>query len=328
MKISDLFSFSFIALSVVFTSCKKDDYDPIGNNKPVPVLKLDSKFIAIPGTGGEFPVNITSNADKIVANSLAPWLSGAYSNKVVTLTAPANPDDAVRESYVTIATETGQSEAQSAVRVIQGNNGMKNIFANMLREDLNNDWKVLKANGNWTMEDNSLRTNSPGDVQSVMAFHKEGAETVRSSTRAFRLSVDVKNSDNWAGVVFHATDDKNFFYIGLNINPTSLFVVVDRIYNGGGSPMAMDPGNVLSVDRSPYLRCEIVTTTDKPNEFTLNVYELKTSGDINFNTDLSVVQKLAYTKKFNSNLMADGGYAGVWGKVGGGYFRRFVLTTN
>lgn len=328
MKKADFFKFTFIALSIVVTSCKKDDYDPIGNNKPVPVLKLDSKFALIPGTGGNFPINITTNAEQIEAKSLVPWLTGTYSDKVVTLTAPANPDDDVRESYITIATVTGQSEAQSAIRVIQGNNGMKNIFANMLRNDLDDDWKVIKANGSWIMEDNSLRTNSPGDVQSVMAYRKVGAETVRSASRKFKLSVDVKNSNNWAGVVFHATDDKNFFYIGLNINPTSLFVVVDRIYNGGGSPMAMDPGNVLSADRDPYLRCEIVTTTDNPNKFTLNVYELKTTGDMNLNTDLSVIQKLAYSKTFNNNLMSDGGYAGVWGKVGGGYFRRFVLTTN
>jgi hypothetical protein len=198
----------------------------------------------------------------------------------------------------------------------------------MLRNAPDADWKVLKANGNWTTEDNSLRTNSSGDIQSVMAYCNDAAKTIRSASNKFKFSVDVKNSNNWAGVVFHATDDKNFFYVGLNINPTSLFVVVDRIYNGGGSPMAMDPGIVLSADRDPFLRCEIVTTTEKPNEFTLNVYELKTTGDVSFNTDLSVIQKLAYTRTFNSTLMAGGGYAGVWGKVGGGYFRRFVLTTN
>ncbi len=328
MKISIFFLFTLIALSVEFTSCAKNNYDPIGNNKPVPVLKVDSKFIAIPGTGGQSPVNITSNADKIGINSLVSWLTGTYSNKIVTLTVPSNPDDAVRESYATIATQTGQNEAQAAVRVIQGNNGMPNIFADMLRADLSTDWKVLKPNGDWAIINNSLNTNSPGDVQSVMAFQKAGAETVRSSTKKFRLSVDVTNSNSWAGVVFHATNDSNFFYIGLNISPTSLFVVVDRIYNGSGSPMALDPNNVLSADRSAYLRCEIVTTTDKPDQFTLNVYELKDSGDINSNTDLAVVQKLAYTRTFSNNLMANGGYAGVWGKVGGGSFRRFVLTAN
>lgn len=326
-KTINFFTLTLAVLSVAVTSCE-DNYDPIGNNKPVPVLKVDSKFMAISGTGGSSLINVTSNAEKIEANSMVPWITGTYNNKIVTLTAAANPDDVVRESYVNVATVTGRNEAQVAVRVIQGNNGMKNIFANMLRNAPDADWKVLKANGNWTTEDNSLRTNSSGDIQSVMAYCNDAAKTIRSASNKFKFSVDVKNSNNWAGVVFHATDDKNFFYVGLNINPTSLFVVVDRIYNGGGSPMAMDPGIVLSADRDPFLRCEIVTTTEKPNEFTLNVYELKTTGDVSFNTDLSVIQKLAYTRTFNSTLMAGGGYAGVWGKVGGGYFRRFVLTTN
>lgn len=163
---------------------------------------------------------------------------------------------------------------------------------------------------------------------SVMTYSKEGAKTVRSASNKFRLSVDVKNDNNWAGVVFHGTDDENFFYVGLNIAPTSVFVFVDRIYQGGSSPMAIDPGIVLSEARDAFLRCEIVTTTEKPNEFTLNVYELKTTGEIKLNTDISVVQKVVYSRTFNNSLMADGGYAGVWGKVGGGYFRRFVLTTN
>lgn len=314
-------------LSVVCTSCQ-DDYDPIGNNKPAPVLKLDSRFVAIPGTGGSFPINVTSNVENIAVNTLAPWINGTYSDHVVTLTAPANTEDVVLESYVQVATVTGRNEAQMATRVIQGNSGMPNIFADMLRNELSTDWKVLRANGTWSIEDNSLRTNSPGDVMSVIANMKEDAKTVRSAAKKFTFSVDVKSNNTWAGVVFHATDAQNFFYVGLNVAPTSVFVFVDRIYQGGASPMAMDPGIVLSEDRDPFLRCEIVTTTENPDAFTLNVYELKTSGEVNLNTDISVVQKLAYTRTFNSSLMADGGYAGVWGKVGGGDFRRFVLATN
>ncbi len=325
-KIYKFLILSLSFLNVISLSCE-DDYDPIGNNKPMPVLKVDSKFIAVSGAGGSFPVNVTTNAEEIGTTATVPWLSGTFSNNVVNLTAASNPEDAVRETYAKIATVTGQNEAQVAVRVIQAGNGM-NITANMLRSELDGDWKAIRSNGNWTVEDNSLRTNSPGDVMSVMVCQKEEAKTVRSATRKFRFSVDVKNSNNWAGVVFHAKDGQNFFYIGLNINPTSLFVVVDRIYNGGGSPMAMDPGIVLSADRDPFLRCEIVTTTAKPNEFTLNIYELKTTGDVSLNTDQSVVQKLAYTRTFNNSLLSDGGYAGVWGKVGGGYFRRFVLTPN
>lgn len=318
---------TFSLLNIIFLSCQ-EDYDPIGNNKPAPVLKLGTKFTAVSSTGGSFPIAVTTNVETIEAKSTVPWISGNYSNNVLTLTATANTEDVVRETLVAVATVTGNNEAQSSARIIQGNQGMDKIFANMLRSELDGDWRVLKANGNWTIEDNAVRTDSPGDVQSVMAYCNEEAKTVRSATRQFRLTVDVKNSNNWAGVVFHATDSRNFFYVGLNINPTSLFVVVDRIYNGGGSPMAMDPGIVLSAERDPFLRCEIVTNTAKPNEFTLNVYELKTTGDINLNTDLSVVQKLVYTRTFNNNLMAAGGYAGIWGKVGGGYFRRFVLTTN
>ncbi|RYY35722.1 MAG: hypothetical protein EOP46_09010, partial [Sphingobacteriaceae bacterium] len=313
-----LYSFLFcFTLSVIITSCNPEPYDPIGNNKPVPVLKMDTKLVAMPGTGGELPVSINTNVDKIQVASLVPWLTGSYGDKIVSFTSPANTEDAVRESFATLTTQTGQTEAQATVRIIQGNSGMQNIFADMLRNELTNDWKVLKPNGEWKVEDNALSANSPGDVQSVMAYQKAGAETVRSSTKKFRLSVDVANPGNWSGIVFHATDDRNFFYIGLNINPESLFVIVDRVYEGNGSPMAMDPGNVLSADRSPYLRCEIVTTTEKPDEFTLNIYELKNSGDIAFNTDLAVIQKLAYTRTFNNNLMAGGGYAGVWGKVGG-----------
>lgn len=326
-KIYRFFTLVLAGVSVVCTSCQ-DDYDPIGNNKPAPVLKLDSKFVAIPGTGGSFPINVTSNVENIAVNSLAPWVTGSYTDKVVTLTAPANTEDVILESYVQVATVTGQNEAQIATRVIQGNDGTPNIFATMLRTELDTDWKVLRANGTWSIEDNSLRTNSPGDVMSVMAYTNEDAKTVRSATKKFTFSVDVKSNNTWAGVVFHAIDAQNFFYVGLNVAPTSVFVFVDRIYQGGSSPMAMDPGIVLSEDRAPFLRCEILTTTENPDAFTLNVYELKTTGEVTLNTDISVVQKLVYSRTFNSSLMAEGGHAGVWGKVGGGDFRRFVLTTN
>lgn len=322
-----LFTLAIALPGVMFLSCQ-DEYDPIGNNKPAPVLKLDSKFAAVPGTGGTYPINITTNVEDIEAKSTVDWLSGTYGEDVVTLSATANTEDIVRETLVAIATVTGNNEAQSTVRVIQANQGMDNIYANMLRSELDTKWKVIKPNGTWVVEENALRANSPGDVQSIMVFENENAKTVRSATREFRYSVDVKNSNNWAGIVFHATDPKNFFYIGLNINPTSLFVIVSRMYNGSDAPHAMDPGIVLSAERDPYLRCEIVSTLEKPNEFTLNVYELKASGDVSLNTDVSVIQKLAYTRTFNDALMAEGGYAGVWGKVGGGFFKRFVLTTN
>ena len=99
-----------------------------------------------------------------------------------------------------------------------------------------------------------------------MTYRKEGSQTIRSATNKFKFSVDVKNSNNWAGVVFNAKDDKNYYYVGLNISPTSLFVVVNRVYNGVDSPHAMDPGIVLSEDRD-LLRCN-VSTTDKPHQFT------------------------------------------------------------
>lgn len=326
-NISNICAICFVLLSLLFVSCD-DDYDPIGNNKPAPILKISSNFLAFPSNGGNLSVDITTNVEEIETSSTVSWISGSYNEEILTLTAIANAEDDIREALVNVATVTGSNEAQSSVRIIQGNKGSDKIFANMLRSDFDDDWKSLKSNGNWKVEDFAIRTDSPGDIQSIMTYRKEGSQTIRSATNKFKFSVDVKNSNNWAGVVFNAKDDKNYYYVGLNISPTSLFVVVNRVYNGVDSPHAMDPGIVLSEDRDSYLRCEIVSTTDKPHQFTVNIYELKTTGNPSLNTDVSVIQKLAYTRTFNDNLIMDGGYAGIWGKVGGGYFRRFVLTTN
>lgn len=326
-NISNIFTVYFVMFGLIFVSCD-DDYDPIGKNKPAPVLKISSNFLAFPSNGGNSPVDITTNVEKIETNSTASWISGAFNDNTLTLTAKANVEENIREALVNVTTVTGGNEAQSSVRIIQGNMGSDKIFANMLRSEFNSDWKSLKSNGSWTVEDFAIRTNSPGDIQSIMTYRKEGSQTIRSATNKFKFSVDVKNSNNWAGVVFNAKDEKNYYYVGLNINPTSLFVVVNRVYNGVDSPHAMDPGIVLSQDRDPYLRCEIVSTTDKPHQFTVNIYELKTTGNPSLNTDVSVIQKLAYTRTFNDNLIMDGGYAGIYGKVGGGYFKRFVLAKN
>ena len=321
-------SITFFVFTVLAISSCQEEYDPIGNNRPAPVLKIDSDFLVAPSIGGSFPINIETNVEEIETKSTVPWISGTYNESVLTLTATENAEEDIREALVTVATVSGNNEAQSSVRVIQGNNGSDKIFANMLRSELDSDWKSLKSNGNWTVEDNAVRTDSPGDIQSVMTYRKDGSQTIRSTTRKFKFSVDVKNSNNWAGVVFNAKDDKNYYYVGLNINPSSLFVVVNRVFDGADAPHAMDPGIELGSERDPYLRCEIVTTTEKPHEFTVNVYELKTTGNPDLNTDLSQIQKLVYSRTFNDNLIMDGGYAGIWGKVGGGYFRRFVLTTN
>src|SRR5699024_10352223 len=115
-----------------------------------------------------------------------------------------------------------ENQSVVPVRVIQSIKGMNNIYANMLRNNLGSDWKVLKSNGDWSIKDNSLYTNSPGNVNSVMVYANVEAKTARSSTQNFRYSVDIKGSSNysWAGPVFHAKDEKTYYFVGLQFtNP-------------------------------------------------------------------------------------------------------------
>src|SRR5690554_1920655 len=128
-NISNICAICFVLLSLLFVSCD-DDYDPIGNNKPAPVLKISSNFLAFPSNGGNLPVDITTNVEEIETSSTVSWISGSYNEEILTLTAIANAEDDIREALVNVATVTGSNEAQSSVRIIQGNKGSDKIFAN------------------------------------------------------------------------------------------------------------------------------------------------------------------------------------------------------
>lgn len=323
-KTNIFFTLTFLMLSVVFISCQ-DNYDPIGNNKGLPVLKVGMKDFMFSGDGGSLSTSVKTNVDVIGTSAIAvPWLSTSASsdNSTFTVTAQANTENKIRSTSFDIMTKTGGNEAMVKVSVLQAHNGA-NLFFDNLNTDLSSDWKVIKPNGVWKSINGALNSNSPGDVVSLITYSNEKAKMVRDASHNFILSADMKVV-GWMGLTFHVKDANTYYgaCIGNQVG-SAVDVFIMGIKNGNVDEVftytaGIDTGT--SADRDDYLRMEVISNPTSPSKFTVNLYAIKTVNGV------AIVAKTLFTKECTSVKNTDGGYAGFYAKVGGGDFKRFILS--
>ena len=75
IKITKIF-FSALAILLIAISCN-EEYDPIGPNKPSPVLILTPLELAFNGSGGTLSSKISTNAEEITLGDLPDWIESA-----------------------------------------------------------------------------------------------------------------------------------------------------------------------------------------------------------------------------------------------------------
>ncbi len=330
-KIIKLITLTFFLLSLLITACV-DNYDPIGNNKPAPVLKVSPLQLAFDGAGGELSADLTTNAASLVLGTAPSWINSALSNdyKKVIVTAQANDDKAnIRLGSEKISNATGAAnEAEQFLTFVQAAQGGVLNYDSFTGKNLALDWQtvgtgqVSLGNGNLTMEPNTL------------LVCKTSTSLVTQPNNIVIASVDIQVGGEGGLQVYLSDDPKNSF---------SFFFSIDNATGKGGfyafhgsSPMALgdqipgDPLNGTTMpaissagERDDYFRIEFTNAPRWPNwwQSEVNIYSLKTT-----NGETKVLNK-HYTRKFE----IDGpkplpGYFAIWSRGTKCSFKNFILS--
>ncbi|GAA4312877.1 hypothetical protein [Compostibacter hankyongensis] len=318
-----------LAASLVLTSCQ-EDYDPIGNNKPAPVLKIDPQYLRFDGAGGSSEASVKTNVASLDISTPPSWIQAVLSEDRTQITASAQANDDpvnIRMGTLQITTETGENEATQYLHFVQAAKDGMLTFDAFDGKTLDPNWqksgtgKVTIGGGQLTMEENSILT------------YRAPRALVSQPNNVIIASVDVKGGEG--GLQVYLNDDPNnafsfFFSINSETGTGGFFAF------HGSTPMALGdqiPGDPLNGtdmpaipaagERDDYFRIEFTNAPRWPNwwQSEVNIYSLKTSGG-----QTKVLAK-HYTRKFEiDGPKPQPGYFAIWTKGGSCSFKNFILS--
>ena len=102
----------------ILVACN-EPYDPIGRNKPAPVLLINPLELAFEGDGGTLTSKVNTNADEITVGTLPEWIEDvvvADDLSAIQINAKPNHEDAKpRRGMVRLDCSSGDNSATQAV---------------------------------------------------------------------------------------------------------------------------------------------------------------------------------------------------------------------
>ncbi len=330
-KICYILIYCLFPLSFVVTSCQ-DDYDPIGNNKPAPVLKISPLFLTFDGGEGEVYASISTNSSSLETSTPPSWITNSFNSDYTEMSATAQANDDmynIRTGIFQITTVTGQSnEAAQTINFVQAATNGILTFDSFSSKDFEKNWQT-EGSGDVSLENSYLSVG-----ENTLLVCKESSAFVTQANNVVIASVDIK-ADCEGGLQVYLTDDPgnsfSFFFTINNTTGTGGFYAFH-----GSSPMALGdaiPGDPLngtempkipsSGERDDYFRIEFSNSSRWPNwwQSEVNIYSLKTT-----NGETKVLKK-HYTRKFEiDNPKPQPGYFAVWSRGTTCYFRNFILS--
>lgn len=332
-----LFYISVIFLTFLLMSCQKE-YDPIGNNKPAPLLKLIPPALAFDGVGGEFSVDIETNAEDLKIGTYPNWIASvnlSEDKKKLVVTAKPNEDNiALNQGSIKIETLTGSNEAVQTLFLIQAAAGAKITYDAFNGKKLNLD--VWKPFGNYTIGSGCLTMKGDGNKGTELMCLAPSAKLTQPNN-INTITVDVKDGES--GLKVYVNEDlsnsTNFWTFFFIYNPMDNKGAV-YVFNKYG-PCALGdavPGNPLNPsqkmddipplgERDEYFRLEVTNAYKWPNwwKSEFNIYSLKTVNGV------QEVLKKHYTRNFEFDMPKPSpGYVSVWARGGQCNFRNFMVS--
>lgn len=326
--------FALIALSFIYASCQ-DEYDPIGNNKPVPVLKLSSTNLGFDSAGGKVSVEMETNASKLVMGDAPSWISAVQdaANSKLTVTAQINDDIAnIRRGSMKISTDNGTTnEAKQNLNFIQAAQGGRLNYDSFTAKSLNKGWEtngtgeVSFGAGQLTLGPNTMLIckTSTALVSQINNVVIASVDIKAGGEGGLQLYLDPSNPNN--------PDNRIFVFISINDNtgigslyarqgPTALSLG-DKIPGGNSGPMPDIPS---ASERDNYFRIEFSNASGGANweNVEINIYSLKTSDG-----ETKVLKK-HYMRTFvlNKPKLQLPGYFAVWARNSTCSFKNFTLS--
>lgn len=203
MKHINILIAASIAL-LVSASCN-EPYDPIGPNRPSPVLLLSSLNFGFDAAGGNATATISTNAEEVTVESAPDWVDAAVKddNTGVTFVAAANSTDEVRTGVVQLQCASGDNTASQYVKIVQARKGEKLLYVpfagKTLPAEMSADAATLPqlATGNGYVAISA--SGDPGFLYTTK-FDK------LSNEKNFVVTVDIKMNGGEGGIQFFHTD--------------------------------------------------------------------------------------------------------------------------
>lgn len=320
------------AALISLAACNKP-YDPIGPNRPSPVLLVDPLELAYGADGGTLTSKISTNAETVTIGELPDWIESATVSEGldrIDVKIKANTDEKnVRRGTVKMVCASGDNTVSQSLKIFQAGTDSELAYASFTGKNLPSGWKAddpaRLAVGNGYLAFNS--DGHPGYLYTC-------PQQFSPQTSLYYFSVDIKMNGAEGGVKLYLNDNpKQDLKIYLNYNSTrnrgGIWV------QNGDTWCAMDDGTIGSGDcpnkweevymipdeteRDDWWRLEVYTTETTPNEPVIAVKSLKT-----LNGETKAL-KAHYSRKFTF-VDADPGCVGLWARTGDVQFKNFVLS--
>lgn len=226
---------------LVSASCN-EPYDPIGPNRPSPVLLLSQLNFGFEAAGGEASATISTNAEEVTVDRTPDWASATVNedNTGVTFAVAENTTDKVRTGVIQLTCASGDNTASQYVKIAQGRKGEGFLYVpfsgKKLPDEMSCDDETLPhlATGNGYVSISA--EGDPGFLYST--------KLLLDNEKAFVATVDVKMNGGEGGA-------KLYMVNGNQLNDLEIYFGYNAARNTGGiwvkqgeNWCAMDDGTI------------------------------------------------------------------------------------
>lgn len=322
------------ALAILALVACNEAYDPIGPNKPAPVLIVSPLEMAFDGTGGTSTSVISTNAEEITIGELPDWIESATLNEdntIITVQAKSNPDSyEVRKASLKLVCSSGDNSVTQYMRLYQAGMNSRISFTPF-------SGKVLPSEG-WTADDPTSVSTGNGYL-SFSAGQSPGrlytcATQLNPSAGKFYFSVDIRMNSAESGVKLFLNDNPNHV-VEIYTNYRSATNRGGIWVKNGNNWLAMDDGIVGSGDHPNKFEdvYEIPAAEERDDWWRLSAYNTKSD-------DGGIVVTIKSLKTFNGETSelnphysrvfhfaeATSSRIALWARAGESQFKNFVLS--
>jgi len=321
----------FIAGILSFAACN-EPYDPIGPNKPSPVLLINPLELAFDGAGGTLTSALSTNAEVVTVTSAPDWVQDVAVNAELTeVSVTVTPNSSTlqpREGIIRLNCASGDNSVTQNLKLFQAGKGCKISYESFSGKNLPAGWsaddpaRVSIGNGYLVMTSDDI----PG-------YLYKSPQTFDPSAQRYYFSVDIKMIGE-GGVKLYVNDNPLQvieIYLGYNSsnnrggiwvrNGVTWCAMDDGVIGAGACDNmynAMQPVPPAD-EREDWWRLEVFTTETGLSEPVVQVTYLKT-----FNGELQTAG-IGYSRKF-SMAKATTSCIALWARNYECQFRNFNLS--
>ena len=325
-------SILYMALGLLFVASCNEPYDPIGPNKPSPVLLVNPLELAFDGAGGTLSTSISTNADNVEVQSAPEWVSSTIvSEDLTSITVVVEPNTVSlkpREGVIRLECSSGDNTVTQYLKLFQAGKGCKIAYASLTGKQFPTGWtaedptKVAIGNGYLAISAEGY----PGYMYTC-------PQSFDPSAQRYYFTVDIRMVGEGGARLYVNENPLQIIeiYFGYNAATNRGGIWVRQGETWG----AMDDGIIGSdycdgqynkmipipdpEERDDWWRLEVFTTETSLSEPVVQVTCLKTFNGVQQTTGIHYSRKFRMVRATESNIA-------LWGRNFESQYRNFVLS--